>query len=59
MTCPKCASTNIYTRFHRDTTYCEYGAERSTTNEEHLHHNCRHCGFAWTAAIATTAAGNF
>lgn len=60
MTCVKCGSDDIYTRWHRgidDCSYSErkrrgYQEKRAELDPEHLHRTCRGCGFDWTTRPA-------
>lgn len=56
--CVKCCGTDIYTRWHGKGAYhpsrrhasCsgDYGETNGKPKDEHLHHVCRCCGWAWT-----------
>ena len=56
--CVKCGGTDIGRAWHQDTfagrgmRTCSYSQQYAEgQNGEHLHQNCRNCGFEWRAAL--------
>lgn len=53
MTCEKCASADVYTRYHGTHRECGYAARAKRYDMgEHLHRVCRGCGFDWADRLA-------
>lgn len=52
LSCEKCGSTDIHTRYHRNSHACGY-SERfdDGCSDEHLHRYCRGCGYTWASPI--------
>ena len=61
MSCEKCGSDEVLTRWHGKGAYHEsrypqpchgdYGPSRGKPKGEHLHYHCRNCQFDWTGPV--------
>lgn len=54
LACPKCASEDVATSFHRDRWLCNPHSRFTNNSEsgEHLHYTCRTCQYDWTGVTA-------